>query len=491
MKKLNKLFKYFIYVLPVALFFSYEPVMTLGASSSMNFELSIPLIWLVLFDVLIVIMMAKKKLLFKDFKRKWMWLLFPVWLSLSVLWSMNFVRGLLTVGIVWLLYLAIDGMWIFRKLFDDEFKRVFLRWFFGASLVVCLVCILQCVLDLVGVSREYSLICQGCTYSMFGFPHPDGFAIEPQFMGNLLLAPVLTLIWLIIKDNHNSILRGRVARARRYGASALILGRNLRKPLRILLLIVFSFTLFLTFSRGAIYALVVGLLVMSGWVILQAEKERTKILKRVGIVWGVIVLSFGLTLGAQGLMAELSPTNDTFKSGVSKVLNHLSLGVIDIDGNSPENDDLTGVDVVENSVDKSGEKHGAEKAAFDGYVEESTDTRLRLAGDGLKVWSSDFATAVFGVGFGGAGEALYVNNLSPAPKEIVQNQYVSILLETGLIGISLFILTIVLIVKLVLKQDSRILIISLMVAYGVTLLFFSGLPNALHIYLLPMVLMFL
>ena len=477
--------------MPVALFFSYEPVMTLGTSESMNFELSIPLIFLVLFDLLIVVMMVKKKILFKDFRRKWVWLLFPVWLSLSVLWSMNFVRGVLTAGIVWLIYLAIDGMWTFRKLFDNEFKRVFLRWFFGASLAVCLVCILQCVLDLVGVAREYSLICQGCTYSMFGFPHPDGFSIEPQFMGNLLLAPTLTAAWLIIKDDYNSTLRGRVARARRHGPKALILGRNLRKPLRILLLVVLSVTLFLTFSRGAIYAFAVGLMVMSLWTVVGANKERKEVLKRIATIWGVVVLSFGLTLSAQGLMAELSPTNDTFKSGVSKVLNHLSLGVIDIDGDSLENDDLTEAEVVENSVDKGGEKSEIKKAAFDGYVEESTDTRLRLAGAGLKIWSSDFATAIFGVGLGGAGEALYVNNLSPAPKEIVQNQYVSLLLETGLVGVSLFILTIVLVVKLVLKQNSKIMVISLMVAYGVTLLFFSGLTNVLHIYLLPMVLMFI
>ena len=488
MKKLNKLFKYFVYVMPAALFFSYEPVMRLGVSESMNFELSIPLIWLVLFDLLVIVMMVKKKLLLRDFKKKWVWLLFPVWLSLSVLWSMNFIRGILTAGIIWLLYLAIDGIWTFRKLFDKEFKRVFLKWFFGASLVICAVCILQCVLDLVGVAREYSLICQGCTYAMFGFPHPDGFSIEPQFMGNLLLAPTLVAVWLII-GNHNSTPRTRVqnpCRHRGFGANSRL--ARLRNVLGVLLLIALLTTLFLTFSRGAIYAFVVGLLVMCGWMVVEAGKERKNVLKRVGLVWGVVILSFGLALNIQGLMAELSPTDDTYKSGVAKVLNQLTLGVVKIDDNSP-------VDVVENSVENDGEKvvenSEAEKAAFDGYVEESTDTRLRLAGAGLKIWSSDFATAVFGVGLGGAGEALYVNNLSPAPKEIVQNQYVSILLETGLVGVSLLIVTIVLAVRLIMKQKTRVLVLCLMIAYTVSLCFFSGLPNALHIYLLPAVLMFL
>ena len=221
MKKLNKYFKYLLYVMPAVLCFSYEPVMHFGSDVSMNFELSIPLIWLVLFDVLVFVMMVKKKILLKGLKQKWVWLLFPVWLSVSVLWSLNFVRGVLTIGILWLLYLAGYGIWQFRKLLDKEFWRVFLKWFFGASLVVCAVCVLQCVLDLVGVTREWTLMCAGCTYRMFGFPHPDGFAIEPQFMGNLLLAPALAATWLLLEDGYNSTLRTRVAPARRpFGSSA-------------------------------------------------------------------------------------------------------------------------------------------------------------------------------------------------------------------------------------------------------------------------------
>ena len=122
------------------------------------------------------------------------------------------------------------------------------------------------------------------------------------------------------------------------------------------------------------------------------------------------------------------------------------------------------------------------EAVFDGYVEESTDTRLRLTGAAVEVWRKDFATMMFGVGIGGAGQALYVNGLSPAPKEIVQNEYASLLLETGIIGVALLILTIVLIIRAVYKNE---MVMTLIVAYAITLLFFSGLPNALQIYLLP------
>ena len=91
---------------------------------------------------------------------------------------------------------------------------------------------------------------------------------------------------------------------------------------------------------------------------------------------------------------------------------------------------------------------------------------------------------LIGVGLGGAGQALYNNGLSPAPKEIVQNEYASLLLETGLVGVSLFVLTVILVLRLVWKSPTAAVMVGLMAAYGVSLLFFSGLPNALQIYLM-------
>ena len=170
----------------------------------------------------------------------------------------------------------------------------------------------------------------------------------------------------------------------------------------------------------------------------------------------------------------------------------MSLGIINVD-DSPATDEKmedNREEPVENIVENSEEKTEIEQAVYDGYVAESTDTRLRLSGAAVEVWSKDFTNAMFGVGIGGAGQALYVNNLSPAPKEIVQNQYASLLLETGLVGISLLVLTIVFAVKVVLRYDSKVMMISLMVAYAISLCFFSGLPNALHIYLLPAILLF-
>jgi len=95
---------------------------------------------------------------------------------------------------------------------------------------------------------------------------------------------------------------------------------------------------------------------------------------------------------------------------------------------------------------------------------------------------------MFGVGIGGAGQALYVNGLMDSPREIVQNQYASLLLETGIIGVFFAGLIVVLAINGLKKSCNRVLIICLMLAYGVTLFFFSGLPNALQVYLMPVLL---
>ena len=520
------LFKFLLYVLPLCLFLSYHPVIKLGESETMYFELSVAEIWLVVFDAVAVAEMVRQKKLFDGLRRRrwWMWLLFPVWVTLSVVWSLNMVRGVLTAGMMWLVILAGYAMWVLKDELDARFREVWWKWFFGATLLVCGWCVLQCVLDLAGVGQDYSLMCDGCTYRMFGFPHPNGFAIEPQFMGNLLLAPTIVVAWLLLRGNCNSALRGRgSSRPSLRGSDPSSLGRNLRKPLRTLLpvaswkrtatsshslcpcflllcLFAVATTLFLTFSRGAIYAFVVGMLFMSGFMVFGTKKrERGGLWKRVGLTWGVVVLAFVMALNLQGLMAEVGPTNDTYFDGVAKVVNHLSLGVIDLKSDDvvrevEKNENTEGelvddrFEVVEKPVENFEENSGKEEAIFDGYVAESTDTRVRLSGAAVSVWSQSPKNALLGVGLGGAGQALYNNGLSPAPREIVQNEYASLLLETGLVGVSLFVLMIILVLRVVWEKPMRMMVLGLLVAYGISLMFFSGLPNALHVYLLLLIL---
>ncbi|MBR2725408.1 O-antigen ligase family protein [Candidatus Saccharibacteria bacterium] len=451
MKKLNKIFKDLVKLLPLVLFFSYYPVISFGANETMNFELSLPLIWLVIFDGVAFILLIKKKLLFKNLK--WQWWLFPVWLTLTLFWSQNVVRGILTVGILWLIYFAGFSMWALRKEFDEKFRRSWWKWFYGSTIVVCFWCFLQCILDLVGVPRECSLMCSGCKYEIFGFPHPNGFAAEPQFMGNLLIAPAITMAWMMVgKKAESSVLNSKL----------LMIG----------FLIVTS-ALFLTMSRGAIFAFLISMIAMS---VVWLSKKRG-LWKRVGMVWLMAVVSFFATLNLQGLMAEVSPTNDTYYSGVSKVVNQLTLGKVDLGGRNAKKE------IEEESDDETNQG----QANFDGYVEISTEARMSANEAVLKVGFSSWQNALFGAGLGSASIVMYENGVFPTAKEIVNNEYLSLFLETGLIGMGLAVFTLVLILKKLLKSQAKIMILGILMAYSISLCFFSGLANTLQVYLMPII----
>ena len=259
MKKLNNIFKFFIYLLPFALLFSYYPVIPFGSDGLMNFELSVPLIWLLVFDIFGICLLFYRdgfRRVFGEIFRNYRWLLFPAFLTLSCAWSPNMVRGILTVGILWLIYLAGFLFYSFRNLLDKKFWQRFRKAFFGAGIFICIVLVLQCVLDLSGVSREYTLMCAGCTYKSFGFPHPNGFAIEPQFMGNLLLAPML------IASKEILTVACPAGTLRAALAESSCPAKHVTAKIS-LLVFALATGLFLTFSRGAIYAGVVGLVFLT------------------------------------------------------------------------------------------------------------------------------------------------------------------------------------------------------------------------------------
>ena len=496
MQRLKQVLKWFIYILPATLFFSYYPVISFGANSTMNFELSLPLIWLVLFVILAGVLLVKDKKVrksFGDVRQKWVLCLFPVFASLSVIWSANKLRGILTVGILWLVYLAVLAIWFLVKDFlkDPNFKKIFLRWFLGSTLVICIWCVVQCILDLAGVGQNVSLMCNGCTTRMFGFPHPNGFAIEPQFMGNLLIAPTLVVGWLTLHSRPRPAGPSPRAAGANSRAAALRNAASLKchttpssgehiaakiTPASLkyhtILFFIFTSTLFLTFSRGAIYAFVVGMIFFTVMQVVKTKKWRAMLL------WPIVILAFIFTLNLQGIFAQLSHTNDTYFTGISKALNHLSLGVIDFGGEKTGNAGALG----------DGDEAVEPESVFDGYVEESTNIRMELSAAAFDLWKSDPRYVIFGVGAGGAGQALYDAELTNSPKEIVQNEYMSLLLEFGLVGVMLIIMTVIILARELLEMQTAGVTLAIIVAYAVSLCFFAGLANALQIYLLPAVL---
>lgn len=541
--------------LPAVLFFSYHPIISLGANSSMNFELSLPLIWLILFDF---ISLTNFAILFRGYKnsdacskvekgsrkrgfamlfesiKTWprgperssrkaiaeplVFLLFPLYCTLSVFWSANPLRAILTVGILWLVIFAVFAIIRLSPLLEppSRLKIWAIRAFFVSTAVVCLFCFIQSLLDSCGLSRETTLLCAGCTHRSFGFPHPNGFAIEPQFTGNLLLAPTLLVLYLLCQatskiPSHPNKTEQNSKTEHLEPEQTTTTFPHLRKtPVKTALVIcaiLFSTTLFFTFSRGAIYSYALGLAIL----IIFALRRR--IFRPVLII--IPVTTFFLSLGLQGTFAHFGPTSETFTSAVTKSIHQLSLGIIDLrpqsnsqaseafeqvvnegtgaSASDADNQAGTGLDATRRERPESATASLADAAdpVFDGYVAESTNVRLGLSASALATWSQNPRTILFGVGLGGAGIAMHefdpISN--PSPKEIVQNQPISLLLETGLVGIILLLAALCFSFRpsnhTLWTHPALPLLVTLIVAYLVSMQFFAGLPNALHIYLLP------
>ncbi len=447
MKFLNKIRAILLIAMPAVLFFSFHPVISLGENSYMNFELSLPEIWLVIF-FLVNLPQIKNLAKFYGPKKTAIAFILPLYFSISIIWSANHARAILTCGIFWLLvFAALNIIYVLKK--QAKLQVLLQKSLLISAAVVSAICLLQCALDLAGLSQQYTLMCNGCTYKMFGFPHPNGFAIEPQFMGNLLLAPALLCLYLLATKKY-----------------------LIKKPAQLIITILIIVVLFLTLSRGAIYAFLAAAAFQQIYLAVKNKKVQS-LLKSAGLV----VATFALALFMQGMFATVSKTSDTFYSGVTKSLHQLSLGKIDLRPQASK-------DISTQPSEPTTEAQ--EDSKFSGYVAESTDTRVNLNSLAIKTWVSNPQYLTIGTGLGSAGIAM--NGYAPSeigPKEIVQNEYVSLLLETGALGCVIILAIIIYVIK---KADhqSAPLLYSILIGFALTLLFFSGLPNALHIYLFPL-----
>lgn len=515
---LSKIQQIMLLCLPFCLFFSYHPVIPIFSTSTTNFELSIPLLWLLIFAILSLpenfrlyiyslrIVIKTKTLvnktprpssrhktdkLYPHFLRLFS-LIYPFFVTVNSIGSPNFLRAILTSGVIWCICLSLLTILQNISQYKTQIGKSFNKNLLIAGTLASAFCWFQSILDITGTPREFTFLCKGCTSTVFGFPHPNGFAIESQFMANLLLAPIfLSLFYLLERPkNHLSKLNSDP-----YPASRL--GHYLRFGLPLFLIA----TLYLTLSRGAIFSFWVSVFALFIYQIVKLIKQKTcrrEILFRQPLIFSAVVfLPFFFTLSAQGLFTELGPTSHTFFDGVSTSVSQLSLGRID----------LTKVFHKTNENNKTHETHesnkphssdlntdaaaSAQKAPqFTSYIEESTNIRLNLNRLALSSWRTSLRRMLAGVGLGAAGLTLYQEFPElGSPKEIIQNEYLAILYEQGICGVIMIICVTILFVltyKLHNKNHEKTSIYGrvLALSFALTLCFFSGLPNALHIYLL-------
>ena len=108
-QKLRKLYEILWLAAPVVVWFSYYPNIHFGQDETMNFEISLPLVLLAVLALVSVprIMAGWREVV----SSKYVWIVaaLSLYSVLTVLWSANPTRSLLTGGIIGLLYLVFLG----------------------------------------------------------------------------------------------------------------------------------------------------------------------------------------------------------------------------------------------------------------------------------------------------------------------------------------------------------------------------------------------
>lgn len=424
---------------PIMIWFSYLPRISLAEDGTMNYELSLTLIYVVILAIVGLPRVWHHRSELRQSRLVWLTSAFVGWSGLCVIWSDNYTRGLLTFAVYAVLYLAFLALVAERRLLCQLLLKL-VRVAIRATASACLLAIIQIILGTFVVTDRHTFgLCAGCVAGQFGFIRPNLLAIEPQFLGSLLLAPLLYITYLTLRGKHDYA----------------------KQPLLLVLMLT---TLWLTLSRGAIYAYLASLVVM----ILLVRKWRRQL-----AVVGLVALSLVVCLVCQGTLASANPRIDSsFTQAVSTSLNHLSMGIIRLPYQQKSSTPLP-------SIPQDHDK----QPAYHGYVAESTNVRLSLTKTALTAWRSNrLSQQLFGTGLGSAGIVLARQTGSQYQKEIVQNEFVEVLLERGLVGLALLGGLVVLYGRLCFQRRDH-LALTILVAYLTQWCFFSGLPNALHIYL--------
>ena len=451
-KKLNFVEKVLFFA-PFAMWFSYYPNFHFGKSAGANLEFSIALIYVV------VLALAGTKTIYRNRKKLiksnavLLTGFFVFWNFLTILNTQNLLRTVLVSGVwlvLWLDFLVILSLSKNKVLFQKITKN-----FIFSSLVMACLSIIQVIY---GAWTDWGL-CAGCKAQGFGFVRPSVFAIEPQFFGSMLLAPIVLL-------THK------------------IFGKKASKFEKITLWILL-FSLYLTLSRGAIFAAIFAILVL---IFIDQPFSKRKILSNMIISMGFVFSSFLSGIIFHAFFTELNPRiSDGFYDSISKSVNQMSLGKISLPkiektGNHEINEPAIESNNLNSKEPTEKYEEKPKKAMFDGYVEKSTNERTKMSDLAIETWVSNPFVIFFGVGSGASGTAILNSTHQIAnSSEIVQNEFLSILLELGFFG---FVIWLLIIFGIFRKTRKEKYIWSIFVAFLVQWNFFSGLPNALHIYLI-------
>lgn len=409
--------------------FSYQPRIFLSSLQGLNLELSLVQISAALFVAVSLpgIFQHTKKL--STVLALKLLAVFVAFSWLSILWSADAIRTIVLsayMSFLFLLVLAVATIFLDTKIRRRDITNpLLIGGVVGASFAW-----FQFLGFFMGISDNVTLVREMYSADLFGFPRVHSLTLEPQFYASTLIAPITYLAWRILfKDYQNY---------------------------HIALLALFLPTFALTVSRGGMIALFASFALLLFWCLKLYRKDSLKGPLTVLAGVGVLMLSAFFML----YVFAAANSNSQFTTSFEKFVDQVSLGIIDI-------------------------KLANDGQGLDGLVEGSTTGRLYMVERALEIIQLSPTNYIIGVGAGSFGPVFQSEFNSGLGNDIVNNHYIEILVELGIVGLGLFLAFFACLGQSIWRLPNRynILFTSILVAYLIQYLFFSLQTNVTHVWL--------
>jgi O-Antigen ligase. len=363
---------------------------------------------------------------------------FAVWNVISTFWSANPLRGSITASLIMLGVLVFLSVQTYGAMLL-HYRRVLSNTLKITTIGLGVFSLYQLFGDTLGFPSQLTLLPTAYMSHVFGFARITGFSAEPEFLGSFLLLPLGVFLYLAITKKRTSDL----------------------------LMVAFCALLItLTLSRGALIASAILVILMLALCYKQLNLRRFA--KVLGYGIGGVLVAVALFSFAAGINTR---DDISARQAFNMAVNQVSLGTINLHQKTAIND-----------RDRSeSPKPTAPQSSDSGYVASSTDSRLQMSREALGLLNDQPLRFIYGIGSGSFGASLHAESPRFSEASIVNNQYVEIFTELGIIGLVLFASFLYMLFRQLL-HDEQYIFIPIIVGILVQWLFFSGYPNVLHLW---------
>ncbi len=320
-------------------------------------------------------------------RRPWRWnwsnkllLIFLVWVVLLIPEAIN-IKHALQVSF-FTMYVGFVAMAV-GVLYKREHLKLLLQTLIFSASITVLIGFWQYFGDIVGVPNKFTGLAPRYSYILFGFPRVQSTGLEPLYYGSYLLIPIAVML--------SAYLFAAKKKAEQIMSNRWLLG----------LLFAFTLALFLTVSRGALYALVAMAVVFALYGIIRAKVAWRKI----SIIAVLLLLSFGF-----------------------------SYFLVSFINKSPG-------DILKTFNKKGGQAYTGQltKTGLEGLGDERTQARNKA----ITILKTNKAAIMLGIGPGQYGPYVTNNKIESYGWPIVNNETLELWVEYGIIGLLLLCMFIV------------------------------------------------